>query len=50
MTNPNCVCNDLTNFESESQAMTGNESYVNMMELAVKTREITSIELISGGF
>ena len=50
MTGPNCACNHLTNFESEAHAMTGNGSYVNMMKRAVKTREITSSELISGGF
>ena len=40
MTDSNCACHDLTNFESEAQAMTGNGSYVNIMKLAVKTREI----------
>ena len=42
MTDPNCACNDLTIFESEAKAMTGNGSFVNMVKLAVKTREITS--------
>ena len=30
------ACNDLTNFEGEAQAMTGNGNYVNMLKLACK--------------
>ena len=40
-----CDCYDLTNFEYEALAMTGNGNYVNW-----KAREIVSGELIFGGF
>ena len=30
------ACNDLTNFEGEAQAMTGNGSYVDTLKLACK--------------
>jgi hypothetical protein len=36
LTARNYACNDLTNFEGEAQAMTGNGSYLNMLKLACK--------------
>ena len=35
------ACNDLTSFESEAHAKTGNGSYENMQKLIWKNREIT---------
>ena len=35
------ACNDLTSFESEGHAKTGNGSYENMQKLIWKNREIT---------
>ena len=42
MTDPNCACNDLTNFEYEAQAMTGNGSYVNMMKRNLLSKHVKS--------
>ena len=47
MTHPTCPCNNLTNFEYEAHATTGNGSYVNLL---VKTFENTLGELIFGEF
>ena len=45
------ACNSLTNFESEVRAKTGNGNQVNLLKLASgKIREITSSDLITGGF
>ena len=44
-------CNDLTNFESEVHAKTGNGNAVNLSErLLKKIHETTSIKSIFGGF
>ena len=52
ITDHTCACIDLTNFKYEVHPTTGNGSYVNLQEtcLAGKTCEITSSELIFGGF
>ena len=50
LTDRSCVCNDLTSFEYEVYAMTGNGSYLKLQKLARKNREITLGELIFGGF
>ena len=45
------ACNSLTNFESEVRVMTENGNQVNLLKLASgKIREITSSDLITGGF
>ena len=36
LTDPTHACKDLTNFEYEAHAMTGNGSFLNMLELAWK--------------
>jgi hypothetical protein len=50
LTDHACVRNDLANFEYEPQTMSKNSSYMIILKLARKTREITLSELIFGDF
>ena len=34
LTDHTCTCNDLTSFQYEGKVMTGNGSYLNMLEFA----------------
>ena len=50
LTSHTCSCNDLTNFEYQVRAMTGNGNFANLFEFAEEFWKSHQVKIFFGGF